>query len=849
MKTTVLKPILTFLMLVSCAVLHAQGERNFVDGFHGGVYGHYPLDSYTDYMMSVLKDNPKWAFGLEIEPETWDSVKVVTPDAYRRFVKLLATDRRVEYTNPTYAQPYLYNVLGESVIRQFELGIRKLRSHFPGITFSTYAVEEPCFTSCLPMVLSGFGIKYASLKNPNTCWGGYMAPFGGELVKWTFKDGSSVTASPRHAMEDLGDDVWTTIANGKHPEYFQKADSAGFAHPVGFTYQDAGWRFGPWMGPSSDPAEGVRYVTWTQYFEEIAADVHPEEVAADQEQVRGALVWGSQVLQRIARNVRRSENNLLAAEKMGVMARLGTGWKGVGGRNPYGISLSEGWRNLLLAQHHDSWIVPYNGLKGSGSWADWICHRWTPKADEIAERYFLAAAYATTGLSQRTPQKDAAPSVRVFNTLGLERTGVVSMDIPSIAPGSAVTMADPDGNPVECWNGLVDGVHRLVFRADVPGLGYNTYSLSVADAPAKSVSRSVRKVETGDYRIVFSPRRGGTIKKLIDKRSGKNIAVKGKGVAFGELRGFFYDEGRFRSSAETPATVTLIEDNPLEKKVRICGSIAGHPFSETLTLREGDQRIDLALEIDWKANVGIGAYRQSDAYSNPERAFYDDRYHLNIYFPVCTQGASLYKDAPFDVCMSKEKSTNFHNWKDIKHNVILGWVDLEASDGDSFAILTDHTTSYVYDGNLLGLTVQCSGNGLWGRDYKIDGPTLMEFSIVPHQGNWYAAEMHGRIWNEPMKPFLLGGIPLEQASFMDLADSGWELSAARVEGDRVMVRFYNAVGDGSEKAVHLPSGVSSAVEVDLLGNETAPAVLEQTPEGAVLRSAIPEHGIKTFILN
>ena len=845
MRQIVHRFILTTLAVCAAFTASAQGERYFIDGFHGGVYGHYPLETYTDYMMTVLKENPSWAFGLEIEPETWDSVKVVTPDAYRRFVRLVTTDDRVEYTNPTYAQPYMYNVLGESVIRQFELGIRKLRSHFPGITFSTYAVEEPCFTSCLPMVLSGFGFKYATLKNPNTCWGGYMAASGGELIRWTSKDGSSVIASPRHGIEGLGGDVWTTESNGLYPGYFAKADSAGFKHPVGFTYQDAGWTNGPWMGTPPDTREGVRYTTWTKFFESVASDVEPEDYAADQEDVRGALVWGSQVLQRIARSVRRSENNLLSAEKMGVMARLGNGWEGPDPR--WGADLDEGWRNLLLAQHHDSWIVPYNGLKKQGSWADWICGRWTPKADEVADRYSQGAVYATLGGRYR-PSGDAAPAVRVFNTLGLERTGVVSMDIPSIAPGSAVAMTDPDGNPVECWNGLVDGVHRLVFRADVPGLGYNTYSLSVSEATPKSVCRRVRKVETGDYRIVFNPRKGGTIKKFIDKRSGKNLAVRGKGVAFGEIKGFFYDEGRFRSSAEATATVTLIEDNPLEKKVRICGSIAGHPFSETLTLREGDQRIDIALEIDWKANVGIGAYRQSDAYANPERAFYDDRYHLNIYFPVCTEGASLIKNAPFDVCRSKEETTNFHNWKDIKHNVILGWADLEASNGDSFAMLTDHTTSYVYDGSLLGLTVQSSGNGLWGRDYKIDGPTVMNIAIVPHKGNWYAAEMHDRIWNEPMKPFILGGIDLKQASFMELADSGWELSAARIEGDGVMVRFYNAVGDGSEKAVYLPSGVASAVEVDLLGNELAPASLEQGPEGAVLRAAIPEHGIKTFIL-
>lgn len=52
------------------------------------------------------------------------------------------------------------------------------------MTFTTYSVEEPCFTSCLPQILKLFGFKYAVLKCPNTCWGGYTNAYGGELINW-----------------------------------------------------------------------------------------------------------------------------------------------------------------------------------------------------------------------------------------------------------------------------------------------------------------------------------------------------------------------------------------------------------------------------------------------------------------------------------------------------------------------------------------------------------------------------------------------------------------------------------------------------------------------------------------
>ena len=96
------KMFLVYLALLPALTAASQvpGRASyFADGFHGGVYGHYPLDSYTDYMMQQLDQHPEWRIGLEIEPETWDSVKVRTPDAYQRWQQAVVSPQ-VEYTNP-----------------------------------------------------------------------------------------------------------------------------------------------------------------------------------------------------------------------------------------------------------------------------------------------------------------------------------------------------------------------------------------------------------------------------------------------------------------------------------------------------------------------------------------------------------------------------------------------------------------------------------------------------------------------------------------------------------------------------------------------------------------------------
>lgn len=161
-------------VLMFCNTVFSQQQAYFVDGYHGGgIYGHYPM-WVTQFMVDKFNQYPEWRIGLEIEPETWDTVRLREPVAYNNF-KSIVTDKRIEFTNPAYAQPYCYNISGESLIRQFEYGIKKIHQHFPDVTYTTYSAEEPCFTSALPQILRLFGFKYAVLKcPPDTCWVGIL---------------------------------------------------------------------------------------------------------------------------------------------------------------------------------------------------------------------------------------------------------------------------------------------------------------------------------------------------------------------------------------------------------------------------------------------------------------------------------------------------------------------------------------------------------------------------------------------------------------------------------------------------------------------------------------------------
>lgn len=833
-------PIVLFSLALNASV-GAQEKPYFVDGFHGGVYGHYPLKTYTGYMTGLLEKHPEWKMCLEIEPETWDSVRVAAPEDYRIFRDQVIKSGRVEYTNPTYGQPYCYNITGESLIRQFDYGIRKLREHFPDICFNTYAVEEPCFTSSLPAILKGFGFKYASTKCPNTCWGGYAAATGGELINWIGPDGTSILTSPRHEVESLGNDVWTTIANANSSEYVKACRDAGFKHVIGMCYQDAGWEHGPWLSSAVvSGAEDSEYVTWTEYFEEIAKDVEPEDYKYSQENVRGALMWGTQVMQRIGRSVRGSELSVTGAEKMGVMANLAN-------RHVYDADeLDEAWRGLLLAQHHDSWIVPYNGLKRQGTWADWITDKWCVNADRLAAE---AQAEAVQSFAKDMKRSDPL-LLRVYNTMGINRIEPVSVDLPKEYMGASVQLKDSKGAVVPSWTGLSDGKMTLIFKAEVPSFGYETYSLMKVEAKPEAMMPEATKVlENSMYRIEFDPKRGGVIKSLVCKTGGKREIVSKGEYLFGEIKGHFADLGRFCSSADAPATVMLVEDNDFVKTVRISGFIASHPFTETITILEGDPKIHFDLDIDWKGDVAIGEYRQQDAYKNPERAIYDEKYRMNIYFPAALKSPELYKQAPFDVCKSELESTRFSNWNDIKHNIILGWVDLEDAEGNGFSLFSDHTTAYAYGDTPLALAVQASGNGLWGRHYVIDRPTELSFCIMPHRtGDWEEPALEYNRWTEPLVCTFQKSVPVRAASYLDLSSARYSISGSYLTDEGIVLRLYNETQDGSARKVRVSSCIESVSEIDLQGNVLRTMPLEASADMKCFEAKMPSLGFRTYLL-
>jgi alpha-mannosidase len=819
------KFFLLFLFLQGPVALFAQNAY-FIDGFHGGVWGHYPV-GYTSFIVDQLHKNPKWNINLEIEPETWDRDLKLDPaglGTLKTFLSDNSVNSRIEYVNPTYMQPYMFNIAGESIIRQFSYGMDMLRKHFPSLNFKTYSSEEPCFTSALPQILKSFGFQYASLKNPNTCWGGYTRAHGQELVDWVGPDGTAILTSPRYAIEELKPrSAWETIANGNSKEYIAKAFADGIKNPVGMCLQDAGWRYGPWL--KGDFYKPSNYTTWRNYFENITTVKNAPDWKFSQEDVLASLVWGSQVLQKIAQQTRAAEQLIVQGEKIASMNKL---------ENNTAFptrAIDEAWRTLMLSQHHDCWIVPYNGKKGD-TWADKV-KNWTGRTITIANSILNTTNEKITGNKFY---------YKVYNTLGTERDEWITASIPNGMLSEKLMVVTKDGK--ECRSQILKG-NQIVFKASVPAMGYAVFELKNAPNLVKRTgavivleSNGDYRLETDLYRVRIDQAKGGTIKSLIAKTlSGKEFVDASSERKFNELRGNFYKKGGFQSNTDQPAKISVLENGPFMISVKVESEIAGNPVAQIITMKEGQPLIECQLHIDWKKNEGIGAFEETKYHDTTlVKAFYNDKFKLLTLFPLAIKNQKVFKDAPFDVTESKLANTFFNSWDSIKNNIMLNWVDVvDADHRYGMTMFSDHTTSYTHGTDFpLGLNTQYSGQGLWGRNYRIEGATKLTYQLLPHQGNWQQAlvsHQNARI-KEPLQVTTLMIKPrLFEKSFIETSSSTLEISACTFNKDEVYVRIFNADNSVTKGNVKLNFDVKKVAFVNLDGSAVQTASYSANQKG------------------
>jgi alpha-mannosidase len=800
---------------------------------------------------------------FEIEPYSWAVFAKSDPasiERLRRFLADATAGGRVEIVSGAYGQAYMWNASGESNIRQIAYGLAELRAVFPDLVVDTYAVQEPCWTSCLPQLLKSFGYRRAVLKN-STCWGGYHAPtLDADLVHWVGPDGTALPAVPRYGCEEL---VAPATTRGAQPtiDFLDRCASLSIAHPAGTTLQDMGWPGRPWrFGMRNEVVRAMRHVTWREYVDAIA-DAPKKAWHASQEDVRVGLAWGAPILQRIAQIVRRGENQVVQAEKIAAIAHVRRG-------HAFPVErLDEIWRLLLWSQHHDVWIVPYNRYRRGGGVT------WAAAADEK----FAVIDRTCKEIVRDATAAMAAPGdslVRVFNTTGFQRRDLASIDVPA---GRRWRVTDAEGRDVPSQVVAADGERAsLLFAAAVPATGYATYTveaIETAAVPSPAASATKKPdgaviLETDRYTVAIDPAKGGRIRSLFCKELRREFVDAASPRSFNEFRGFFSD--RWLSSADAPAEVRVVEDGPLRTTAHITGRIGPWPFTTRISLTTGQRRIDFRTTFDFpldppgrrattaatqQARLRVGQPWEPgrDVTRSNQRPFYDGSFKLQALFPAALRRPTLYKNAPFDVCRTTTDDTRFDAWGSIKNNVLLNWVDLvEEGESAGLAVMADHVTAYnLSPGEPLGLVMCYAGPGVW-FDYGVTRTPDIAYSIVPHAGDWAKARLWRELasWSEPLVTQPCAKPVADDAtwSLVDATDGGLEVTAVYRDGGHLLIRLFNADGDERPQRIRLAANVRRVQGVELDGRVIDELPVQHADGTAAVTLAMPRFGVRTLRL-
>lgn len=821
----------------------------FVDGYHGGIKGHMPLGSWAD-VFNEMKRHPHWKISLDIEPISWEVLKNTDPISYETLQEMLKDNRpesRVEMLAGSYAQPFGWVINGESNIRHLMRGLEIIKEHFPEAIVDTYATQEPCWSSAFPQILLSLGFKRAVLKNPGTAWGGYAAGHPEEIVYWVGPDGSKIPCIPRYECEDLVN-CWETEAAHMKDEFIEKCMAQGISHPIGSFLQDLGWP----ANPAMEGREHVDYVTWREYFEHII-DEPTHDWHFTQEDILCTLPWGEATLQKLTQEVKAAENIILQAEKMATIAGVHNGYV-------YPIErFQEAWDELLLSQHHDAWICATTQI-GRRNWA-WQAGVQSFHAESISVEVMEEAMN-----TYRAVEKADQPHVKVFNTLGYDRKDLVSVNLPLPVGTKAVRVFDQERNEITAQvvpsrNYREDGsinAGEVLFQAEVPAMGYDSFVIvPLTDQVNKDqmvkVNQDIVTISTDVYEMSFDLARGGVMTKLYHKVLHKDF-VRHDEQPFNEYRAYFIEKERWVSSTEKHAEIDIQEDGPLRAKIVLKGTLAHVDVNTTISVLRNDPVIDFQVHFHYEEKTWIGDpwdIEPECRRTERRKSHHNDQYKLRALFPVALKHQDLYKNAAFDVTKSKHKNTQFTRWDEIKHTIILDWVDIYDPEEDiGFAIYSDHTTGYSHDEDgTLGLVLGWGWEGgFWWGKCPLEGHRMIQYSILPHAGNWEKAKIeqinHQR--KEPLQPMYTQGA-LSNDSLLKLSDPSIQVVTALREDEDTIVRLYNPSKEEKEftLTVHQPFGDAKKIELDGRWIES----LERDPDDPTkIKLSLHSFGIATIKL-
>ena len=448
-------------------------------------------------------------------------IEKIDPDMFEE-IKERVKQGRWNIVGGWFLQPDCNLPDGESFARQALISQRYFKEKF-GITAKTgYNVDSFGHNASLPQILKQSGMDNYVFMRPMPEEGNTKDT----LFNWESKDGSSVCAYRIPWFYNINLDNIELIGQLKEKAEKDNRDYMAF---YGVGNHGGGPTIKLIDAINHLPIDGMMYSTPDEYFDNADRTDLPTISGELQHHARGCYSACSAV----KKQNRECENNLIAAEKLCVMAKELTGAKYPKEK------LTKAWKNLMFNQFHD--ILGGCSVKKAYEDAGYLCG----EIMSISEQA-INFSMQKISLNINTLGDEKLPAYKTQEVCKLWQHEVLGTPIVVFNPHAwrvkmpvqinavAKKMTDCDGNEtafqiVRGDQTNADDKYHTVFIAEVEPMGYAVYRLFVEQESAiqfeSELKITERSIENSKIRITFDDSTGD-ISSFYDKKNDKYIIGK-----------------------------------------------------------------------------------------------------------------------------------------------------------------------------------------------------------------------------------------------------------------------------------------------------------------------------------
>lgn len=780
-------------------------------------------------VLHLMRQYPDYRF-MHSSPQLYKFLKEDYPDIFQQ-VKSKIAQEEWEITGGMWVEADTNLPGGESLVRQFLLGLRFMRQEFGVESLTLWLPDVFGYSAALPQIARKSGIQY--FLTSKVSWSQFNH-FPYDTFNWRGIDGTELLT---HFVTTPEKSAWFYTYNGQ----LDPSEVKGIWD--NYRQKDVndellllyGWGDGG-GGPTKEMLESARALKNLPGLPEVALGTAESYFERLEKRLAGKElpVWDGELYLEYHRGTYTSQAFIKRANRVAEILYHNAEWLSaladiLTRKSDYPAEmLRAGWELILLNQFHD--ILPGSSIRQVYQDCRADYHR-------IYQLGELAISQARQSLLGRISASQ--DSVIAFNSLSWQRDGVVELPWPEEAP--LKTIQSNSGSPGLVQRVSAGGQARILVEVQgTPSFGYQVYPLvsveqqdqSPEQSPEEEMIISSDYLENHFYRLQLN--RLGQITSLYDKQNDREVLAPGacgnvfqafedKPMKFDAWDIDIYYQEKMLPVIDLDEAV-VEETGPIRGVLRLCWRLADSSITQRLTLYRHSPRIDFRTDVDWHERQVL----------------------LKVGFPVNVRATRATYDIQFG---NLERPTHWNTSWDYARFESVGhkWVDL--SEGNyGVSLLNDCKYGHDIKNNVIRLTLIKSAVN---PDETADqGKHTFTYSLLPHAGDW----RQGNIVQESYVlnyPLLASQIPAQKGDlptryqFVEVNSGNVIVETVKKAEDEQawIVRVYE-FQQNRTKAVQLTFGnsLSKAVECNLMEEDEHPVFYH----GNKITFDISPYEIKTF---